>query len=487
MTFSLTAYANQPGLDSEEAALIKTMTGNIEKLKSRNQLRTLYLDGERSLRRAGKLGVTMPPQLGQLETVIGWPAKAIEVLDNRLELEGFVNQDASDLREDIAQVIKENHLIAEAPQAHVASMTHGVSFNTISEGGDGEPEVVIRTRPATEATAIWDPRARRVAAGLTLNKGYTTEKPSITLWMRDRTLTLTMNGNRVEGVRTPHTLGRAPMVMMPYRPSLSRPYGVSRISRPLMDLTDGAARTVTRMEATAEAFSFPRIWATGVEKEDFEEETFKIYLNRLLALGADEEGNHPKLGEFAAASPEPHIALLRSLATMAAGEMSVPVNELGIIHDNPSSADAIRAAESSLVKLAERVIGVYAYAWEETVRMVQLTLDGRPDPALLGIKAKFRNPATPTSAAAAQSVMSLISVGALPAQDRITWELLGYDETTILRLEAARNRQQGLSVLAGVEASPIGNSEEVARLTAESTRAITTNSPGDGTSDMEQA
>lgn len=66
------------------------------------------------------------------------------------------------------------------------------------------------------------------------------------------------------------------------------------------------------MEGTAEFFSFPQRWAVGVEREDFDGDTFKTYLNRILALSADSEGRNPQVGTFSAASPEPHIAQLRA-------------------------------------------------------------------------------------------------------------------------------------------------------------------------------
>lgn len=450
MTADITALANVPGLRPEESRLLIQLIRRYDANRSRNYLRTLYYDGERSLRRAGKLGMSMPPSLGKLESVIGWPAKAVEVLDNRLDLQGFVMAGQAESDDGLAEIVEDNQLFVESSQAHIASMIHGVAFATVVQGDEaaGDPPVVISTYSATAASAIWSARARRLVAGLTVDEGIDgLESPQLTLWMDDRTVSIWREGNDYAVQRTPHTLGRVPMVMLAHRPRLGKRYGMSRITRPLMDFTDAAARTVIRMEGTAEFFSFPQRWITGVDEDDFDQDAFTTYLNRLLTLGADEDGNQPSLGTFSAASPQPHIDQLRALAMMVSGETAIPPNSLGIIQDNPSSADAIRAAEAELVKVAERAQLVYGSGWCEIMRLAQQTRDGTPDERLDQLRAKWRDPSTPTKAASAQAVMSLVSVGALPPASEVTWEMLGLDPVTISRLKADVARQQGQDML----------------------------------------
>ena len=400
------------GLDAREAAIIKQLATQYSSYQASNNLRSLYYLGKHSLRAAGKLGLAVPAQIGKLETILGWPAKAVTTLEHRLNLRGFVTENG-------------NH--------------------------DGFAEV-IAARSAREATALWSRRSRKIIAGLTLNPKTDWEDATVSIWLPDRVITATDTRAGWKLTRQAHSMGQVPMVMLSFRPHLEEEFGVSRITKTVMGLTDSAMRTMMRMEGTAEFFSFPQRYALGVQEEDFAN-TFKTYLNRFLALGRDDNGELPTMGEFTSSSPQPHIEQLRVLASMFSGETSIPLNYLGIVQDNPSSADAIRAAEADLITVAERAQRTYGPAWAQVMRMAHAIHAGGWDPGLTRIEPQWRDPATPTAAATAQSVMSLVQAGVLPGKSRVTWELLGYDEATILRLEADAAREVAETAFSREEAA----------------------------------
>ena len=140
-------------------------------------------------------------------------------------------------------------------------------------------------------------------------------------------------------------------------------------------------------------------------------------------------------GQFAQASMEPHAAELRSVATMFAGESSIPVNYLGIVQDNPASADAIRAAESDLISVAESAQNDFAAAWAEVAIL-----------AAMASRAARGLPWEVDDLAQVQSVMTLVTAGVLPPTSEVTYELLGFDRVTRQRLlvEAAERRTESL-------------------------------------------
>lgn len=462
----ITKAAVAPGLDIQEQRALATMVKQWEAHQPSNDLRSLYYLGKRSLQYAGKLGMAMPPKLAKLETILGWPAKAVTTLEQRLNPVGFVVRGESDPDPVLDEITEENHLTDLWSMAHTSSLIHGSAFVTVSAGDEavGEPAAIINARSAREATALMSRRTRRIVAGMTINAAGADAPNQIVLWRPDMVVEITQNGQGWEIHRKPHWLGRVPMENISFRPHLEQDFGMPRITDEVMGLNDAAVRTFLRMEGQAEFFSFPTRWATGVSGDDFAD-SFKIYMNRFLALGRDDDGNLPNLGEFKAASPEPHIAQLRAIAGQFAGATSIPLNYLGIVHDNPSSADAIHAAEADLIAVAERATRGYGNSWARIQAMAhQIKLgEYEPDPRMRHLITQWRDPATPTAAAAAQSVMSLVSVGVLPPNSAVTYRLLGYDEATVQQLVADARSQAGRQALAALsqQAEKTGLENEV--------------------------
>ena len=479
MTTPLTPATRAPGLTGQEQATIGHLINQWQAHQPQNNLRSLYYLGKRSLQAAGKLGMAMPPVLGKLETVLGWPSKAVTTLEHRLNPIGFVLPGEPDHDDGLAEISDANNLVEHQSMTQNAALIHGSAFVTVSAGdtSNGDPEVVIAGRSAREATALYSRRSRQITAGLTVNAAENGQPSQLVIWLPDQIIEITKERAGWSLRRLPHRLGRVPMERLAFRPHLEQPFGTPRISDPVMGLTDSAARTVLRMEGTAEFFSFPQRYALGVEQDDFAD-TFKTYLNRFLALGAPEDGQMPQMGQFSAASPQPHIEQLRATAGLFSGETSIPLNYLGIVHDNPSSADAIRAAEADLVAVAERAQTSFGPAWARTMAMAHTIAnnDVTADPRMSRLMTQWRDPSTPTKAAQAQSVMSLVAMGVLPANSPVTYRLLGYDEATVSQLVADARSAAGRQALAAL--NPRGPDPEVDALTQTATSTGRGGQPG---------
>jgi hypothetical protein len=137
-------------------------------------------------------------------------------------------------------------------------------------------------------------------------------------------------------------------------PQLRRPFGRSRLTNAVMELNDMAVRAYVRMEGNAEFYSSPQIALLGVDPEAFgdgipESQKFKLAMERLLALTKDSDGDKPVLQQLQQASMTPHSDMLRTIAAAFSAETGIPPSSLGVIHDQPASAEAIRAAEHDLL------------------------------------------------------------------------------------------------------------------------------------------
>lgn len=431
-----------PGLTESDNAALNECLGQLRAVEGINATRRRYLECKQLVRH---LGISIPPGLQSFETVIGWPYKAVKSLASRIKLGGFAVPGGDGSEFGIDRIWADNRLSIEAHHAHMSALTYGVSFVAVMAGGEGEPDVVVRTLSPTSSTALWDANRRRASAALSVvstEGGYPTE---FILYLADKIVTAVFDRGRWVVEDEPHSLGRCPVVVLAYDSSPEYPFGRSRISQGVMKITDEAIRTALRMEVSAEFYSAPQRYILGADEGAFtgpngETKTgWESIQGRLLALSKDEDGDTPTVGQFSQASMQPHTEMLRTIAAKFAGETSIPVNSLGIIHDNPASDAAMHTAYLDLNSDAEAAHDPFGAAWVDAMRMAVEIVDGDSEGLEL-LTTKWRDPSTPTKASIADAVTKLVQVGVLPADSAVTLEMMGFDQVTIDRIMADRRR-----------------------------------------------
>lgn len=455
-----------PGLSEVEQKTLRRLSENLSAKKRINDKRSLYHDAKQVVEH---LGIAIPPALQTVETVIEWPATAVEALENRIDLDGFVIPGASTLDLGIDQIVDDNMLMLESVQAHTSALKYGPAFVAVMAGDVGEPEVLMRTLSATSTTGLWDANRRRLAAVLSVTDSDNMGLKEFILYLADVIITASRNGSVWSVERAPHSLGRCPVALLPFKPSPESPFGRSRITQGVMTTTDRAVRTLLRMEVSAEFYSAPQRYILGADASAFQDAAgntlpgWAALVSSMLAIGRDEDsGELPTVGQFPQLTMQPHMDMVRSDAAVFAGMTKIPVNMLGIIHDNPASDAAMHTAYLALNKEAERAHIPFGYGWVDAMRMAVEIRDGAAAAAALtGLRAKWRNPATPTKGEASKAVVEQVTAGILPPDSEVTLEQLGYDDVTIQRIVADRRRSAVSQLVSGIgerlaaaEASP---------------------------------
>lgn len=443
------------GLTDDEAGILNELWSTWTRKLHRNILRTTYYDHKNIFK---NLGIAIPPHLASIDMALGWPAKSVDVMARRCKFERFTLPGDDDPL-DIAPMLAENDFTMLLPQAITSTFIHSCSFWMATQGDTsaGEPEVLLSTQSAMYGAGLWDYRLRRLKAAFSVSNadclGRITEWlmfiPGVTIRGRwDR---------KWEIERYYHTLDRLPVEVLPYQPRLDRPFGKSRISRSVMGLTDSALRTLVRMEIGAEFYSSPQRWIMGADESMFTDADgelipqWQALMGRIWAAPADDENPEaplPVVGQFNATSPVAHSEQLRTLAAMFASETSLPLSELGIVHDNPSSAEAIEAAERSLIIEAKHVMD--SCFTPRLVRFAQTALQIRdgwdvmpPEVAKLGIR--WSAPENTMLSAAADSVSKILTAVPALANSDIPFEMLDWDDATIKRARADIDKAKGIA------------------------------------------
>jgi hypothetical protein len=249
----------------------------------------------------------------------------------------------------------------------------------------------------------------------------------------------------------PHPLGRAPMEVLPFRPTTDRPFGRSRIDRTVISLTNRAVRSGARLEVHSELFTTMKLLLMGADEDTFKDANGKqvpfwsFFLGRLNYLSKDEDGDTPTLEKIAAESPEPHIAIARDLAGKFSGHTGVPLSSLGISTDNPESEGAKRIGDLSIVGDVDKQHVIYGDALIRTFENAIMIRDGlteAPD-GILDLSIKWRPSDRPTRAAAADAGAKQVAANPDLANTEVGMEMVGMDPDQISRAQSELRRKQG--------------------------------------------
>lgn len=250
-------------LTDAQMALVEQMFKKLDEKASKNHLLDVYYDGHRAFR---DLGISVPDSMQNTHAALTWPKKAVTALARKHKFEGFSL--AGDLDPfDLNEALERNRFSSELVQAIGSAYKHGVSFLAVSRGivSVGEPEVIVRAYDAHTMTAIWDGRRRCLSAALSReyapSGGVSSKKlMSMTVWLEGKMVFAHCEPGssvwHVDVVEMPTK--RVLVEPLVYDPTLTRPFGYSRITPEVRYLTDVALRTLVRTEVSAEFYSSPQ-------------------------------------------------------------------------------------------------------------------------------------------------------------------------------------------------------------------------------------
>lgn len=449
-------------LTEDEQATFDVLWGELQERAGRNLLRASYYDGKRAIR---QVGTVIPPHYYRLGIVLGWSAKAVDILARRCNLDRFIWPDGT--LDDIGggELWERNHLGAEVSSALISSLIHGVSFLVTTRGDEeaGEPSALIHAKDAMNATGEWNTRTRSLDNLLSVTSRDDQGKPtSFALYLPDETITASLDDDGWQLDRSEHPWG-VPAEPLVYKPRVGRPFGTSRISRAVMSLHDQALRTVIRMEGHADVYSFPEMWLLGADESIFKnpdgtaKASWQIMLGRIKAIPDDDEAETPRaeVHQFSASSPKPHIDQLKQQAQLFSGETSIPLTSLGVSDmTNPTSSDSYIASREDLIAEAEGATDDWGSPLRRSItKALAMANDLDEVPSEWStIDAKWRSPLYLSRAAAADAGAKQLSAVPWLADTELGLELLGLDEQQITRAMAEKRRAAGREVIAAINA-----------------------------------
>lgn len=448
-----------PQLSDSENAILNRLIEQLNGKRRRNLLRSAYYDGRKA---RGLVGSIIPPQYQNLGLALGWAAKGVDGLKRRCILEKMVWSDGDLSALGMQSLVDSNFLLTEIAQAETDSLIHGVSYLVNTRGGYGEPTSLVHSKSALDATGEWNNRTRKLDNLISVTSRHDDKITGFVLYLDG----LTISAERVADVwsaeRSEHPWG-VPAEPLVYRPRASRRMGHSRITRAVMSTQDAALRALVRLEAHMDIYAIPKMILLGADESIFKDAagnqkaSWQVALGRIFALPDDDDPQaaNPRadVKQFAAESPEPHLAHLNALAKIMARETDLSDADFALTDmANPTSADSYSEARENLLAEAEGATDDWSVSIRRTVTRalaIQNGFDAIPE-SWHSIEPKWRSPMYLSRSAAADAGAK--QIGAVPwlAETEVGLELLGLDEQQIKRALADKRRAAGRAVLAAL-------------------------------------
>lgn len=427
-------------LSLEELGIVSRLFKKLRHHDGKNNVLENYYEGKTRLK---DLNISVPPALKLVDSVVGWAGTAVDVLEERLDFEGYIGGDALGLNE----IFRANELDLEGSMGHKDALIYGVGFVFVGKGKDGEPDPLITIESPKKATALYDLRTRRLSAALLVDRDDIGDVQFGKLYLPNETIELEkVNDSWIELDRDVHNMGRVPVAPLVNNPRSGDPDGRSEITRAVRSYTDSAMRTLLGAEVAREFYSAPQRFVLGAKEDLFLDadgnalNPWSVIQGRMLGVPYNDDDNvMPQVGQFTANSPAPYFEQIRQYAQLIAAETAIPASYLGFQTDNPSSADAIRQMEARLVKRAERRQRQFGRTWSEVAKLALLVRDGSIPAEAANIRPIWRDASTPTRAAAADETVKLIQVGVLTPDSDIVYNRIGLSDSDkqVLKAEKA--------------------------------------------------
>ena len=236
------------GLSAEELQQLQDLADAYNYHQSRNRLKDKYYEGHVTLQDVN-LGIALPQGLRNLEVGCSWGQKAVDVLAARSMFDGFVGTGGS--LDSLAKLVADNRLVAQYAKACRDELKYGCTFATLS--GDNAIGCSIRFHSPATAAALWSGEKGRIDCGLAIVDTVKDEhfegtwRPSVVNFYTDDTvIVLHSNGSFWTAQRYAHKMGRPLMEPLIWNATNSKPFGRSRLKKPIRALIDDYIRTAVR-------------------------------------------------------------------------------------------------------------------------------------------------------------------------------------------------------------------------------------------------
>lgn len=440
------------GLSEDEKHLMDTLRRNALRCRRDMELSEAYYLGAQVVK---NLRIAIPKELEFINPILGWAAQAVDPYVARLHADGFRLAGATDVDATLSEMFDLNGFAAEQRLGFTDALSMGRAFWVVGSPAEtgGVPRITVES--PLNMSVLWDASGQNARAAL--QEFWRDGRLHGAMMVPGKTVTAAQNDDGEWEIvdRDEHGFDFVPVVRMANRPRTHDRDGRSEISSALRYYIDNAARTMLGLEVSRELYSVPQKLILGATEADFENSdgtaktAWDTYINRVLALERDEDGNVPDVKQMQVYDPSVFTKLLDWLASAASGEVHAPPQDMGLYtQGNPASAEAVQASN---FRRDQHATGMQAQFAEPLKRVAQFGLrfqNGGDLPAEFRRLELDWSPVTPPlPGVTADAVTKQIAAGAIPATSDRTLKAMGWSANDRVALAQDRDEDQGASFL----------------------------------------
>lgn len=446
------------GLAPDDRTTLEALLDVHKGVMARNEELRNYYEGDID---PPSIGIDNVPANVHVDMQCDWPRKAVTSVSERTRLDCFVF-DGNEAEPTMEEVVRRNDLVGSYNRHVSSQLMHGCMFATVNNDGSS---AAVRFHTAETAAGIWDVANNRLASGFVVADAKRTP------WSERKPVPVQVNmhvpgaivvlkqleyGKWVaERFATP--LDRPLMELFAFRPTGIKPFGQSRITKTVRNISDEVVRTLQNMAISAAFYAHPQKYLMGLSEEAYDAAVtskWKMTIDSMLLATRDDEGNVPVFGQLPAVSPQPYIDIVRSYAALFSGATGVPLNSLGIVQDNPSSAEAISASREDICIAAQDLIESNSTSLRNVALMAMAVAENKPIDELSdrqkSVMAHFKDPSMPSIVSQADSMIKVAAADPSFAGTGVFYEQLGFDEATRRRIASEKEKQAAKQAIAAL-------------------------------------
>ena len=316
---------------------LRELIKRLERKRDRINQRYKYYEMKEHIHEVREM---LPPAYRWTSATLGWCAKTVDTLADRLAFYSFSNDYYA-----MGDIYLENNQDILIDAVMLSALICACSFIYITKDAKG---VRLYAIDGADATGDLDPSTYLLKTGYAVLERDKEGHPVKEAYFKPGETYYYQAGYAVPVEVEKTGLEYAALVPVIYRPDARRPFGHSRISRACMDIQQGAMRTLKRAEISADFYSFPQRYILGTSEDREPMDKWRATMSSFIEITKDEDGDKPVMGQFSQQSMAPYLDQMRMMASLFAGETGLTVDDLGFVSDNPSSSEAIKAAHENL-------------------------------------------------------------------------------------------------------------------------------------------